>query len=104
MTSPDWLECARISDLPLVDAAFEGFLAGPSADNATYLVRAILEAAAPDTALLDWVMPILTHEPDAAANGKTAALAGAVLFNVTGREAIKMAMDAYDLAKEPRNG
>jgi hypothetical protein len=43
MATFDWQECARISDLPLVDDAFIAFNDDATADNATGLVVTILE-------------------------------------------------------------
>lgn len=40
-----WDDAERISDLPEVDAAIRGFLADPTGDNATGMVRSILDAA-----------------------------------------------------------
>jgi hypothetical protein len=44
---PGWPEYAQISNLPDVDAALRGFNEDPTADNATCVVRAVLEAARP---------------------------------------------------------
>lgn len=40
-----WRECLRISDLPGVAEALKNFAADQTEDNATCLVRAVLEAA-----------------------------------------------------------
>ena len=61
MPTPTWLESEIVSDLPLVHEAFQAFADDQTGDNATGLVQAILEAAAPDTARLDKLLSMVDH-------------------------------------------
>jgi hypothetical protein len=57
----NWTECERIADLPAVDEALLGFSEDPTGDNGTMVVRAVLEAVAPEAtapALTVWYGPM----------------------------------------------
>lgn len=41
---PDWMECERVSNIPTVHETIQAFADDPTADNATGMVQAIIEA------------------------------------------------------------
>lgn len=64
-------------------------------DDARLCARLREYATVSDTALLDFVLPILQGDSDPEANRRTIALMGALMLNKSGREAIIHAMQAF---------